>query len=481
MPGKIITSLIVLALLLPAVAAAVEEAAPKTSEGELEQRLLELQTQIIEMQKRHAAEMAAVNAQLETLINEVAAIKKSNGTTSPAPVTAAVQPQAPPQDYSAPAAGGEVFNPKISVISDFLAGFVDQSGDSADDMLVREVELGFSGHVDTWGRYDLTIAFHNHPGLELAGDNDGHDHTADGLNTEIEEGYFTFLTLPADLQARVGKIRNRVGKTNPTHLHSLQWVDYPRVIQAYLGEEGLSGSGASISWLAPWSRYTEVTYEFMKLDGEGSSGVFDEEADGYSHILHANTFFELGENHNLELGLSSMISPTSPHLGNDDSWLNGIDLTYRWDPAGDGTFRRLEWRTELYSLRRSLDSADHDHEAGFTQGYPNPHLSALDVVDEEEHGIDREDFFGMFSSLSYRLNRRLEATGRFDYFEGPFDPGLSETGWSAYLTYWQSEYAYWRLGWMRTEQELENADFDPVNRLWLQFNLSLGPHPAHKY
>jgi hypothetical protein len=471
----LLTGLVIATCCLSAAHLGAEEKEKTGISAPLSAEVLALRTELEALKQRHAAELAALQSKIDQLDERL--------------------DQARPGDSGSPAANQEVassrgantFNPDISVIADFLALRGTQGGRSDDDMLLREVELGFSGHVDTWGRYDLTVTFHNHPGLMIG--EDGHDHAGEeaghGGAAEVEEGYFTFLNLPGDLQARVGQFRNRVGKTNAYHPHSIAWTDYPLVIQRYLGEEGIIGTGVSASWLAPFEQFTELTWEFFKPHAhEEGSGLLDLEADGYGHLGRLGTVFDLSDSMTLELGGSSMVTPVDPLLGDEDNWLNGADVTFKWVPLGDGTFRRFEWRTELFNLRRTIglerDHDDDDGEDTFTR------MVARTLADEDDHAgevveLSREDFFGWYSSLSYRFDRWWDLAVRYDAVEGPFEAGMKETAVSAWLTWWQSEYAYWRLGWLRSELEHDGAVDDAANRFFLQFNISLGPHPAHKY
>jgi hypothetical protein len=449
----------------------------KTSENDKYELLLKkvemLQKEIELIKTAQQQKISSLEKQVSLLSQELA--KAQEKKSEPGSVKT-VTTQSPKQrDRSV----SNIFNPRINLISDMLAGYTSQGDESKDDLLMREMEIGFSGAVDTWGRYDATFTLHNHPELGFAAhDHAGEDHESEhehgSEGVTLEEGYFTFLELPADLQARVGKFRTAFGRTNEYHPHSIPWVDYPLVIKNYLGEEGLIGTGSSLSYLLPADQYTEFTYEFFRLNGEAESGVFNPEAEDYGHLIRGKTFFEFSDTTTLELGASSMVSPVTDEYAFDDNWLNGLDFTLKWAPLGDGSFRKFEWRTELFGLRKSMfheehHDDDHDHDA--------------EVEHELDHDmeIERENLFGFYSSIDYRLNQFWNIGGRYDYVENPFELEMNEKALSLYLTWWQSEYAFWRLGLMRSIMEHEGIEEDAINGMFLQFNISLGPHPAHKY
>jgi hypothetical protein len=486
---KILFKILVI-LILPLTIALAGSDEPTNDSDDLEKRLKQLEAKMLEMQRQHAEQMSVLTNEIKSLQSE---LKKSK-TVAATPANA---PKPQELGYEDLATRNTYFNPKISVITDMVGIYAEQDGENEDHLLIREVEIGFSGHVDTWGRYDLTTTIHNHPELTLGSHSHdlGHAHETEeahehGGGLEVEEGYFTFLTLPAGLKARVGKYRLSVGKTNALHPHSIPWTEYPLAIRSYLGEEGIIGTGLSLSWLAPWDLYTELTYEVFKTNPEHESGVAAEEADGYSHLAGATVFFDLSDNLSLELGGTSLVTPAST-MDWDDNWLNSIDATLKWSPFGDGSYRTFEWRTEVFGLRKTLaaehEGEDDHHDDHDDHGDHDDHAEEDDDHHDEDHDhehadeLERESLFGFYSSLSYRMNRWWELGGRYDYAEGPFDIHQETKEYSLFLTWWQSEYAYWRLNFIRHEMTLDDLDLEPVNKLYLQFNFSLGPHPAHKY
>lgn len=61
---------------------------------------------------------------------------------------------------------------------------------------------------------------------------------------EVEVGFITFISLPASLLAKVGRMRVNFGKVNTLHLHSLPWADQPLPVLNLLGsDEGWTRSG----------------------------------------------------------------------------------------------------------------------------------------------------------------------------------------------------------------------------------------------
>src|SRR6478752_8998576 len=129
------------------------------------------------------------------------------------------------------------FNPDIGVIGDFQGSYISK-GNKNFDAYLNETELSLQATVDPYARADFFLSFARDPVTGKYG-------------VDVEEGYLTTLSLPAQLQLKVGKFREAVGRINPTHPHALPFIDLPNAYVNYFGEEGLNDEGASLSWLIP--------------------------------------------------------------------------------------------------------------------------------------------------------------------------------------------------------------------------------------
>lgn len=327
------------------------------------------------------------------------------------------------------------FNPDISVIGDFVGHYSNREGGELDDeMLLREIELGFSGAVDPYTRADVFLGISREDG---------------DWGIDVEEAYLTYLGLPADLQARVGRFKSSFGKANPVHTHALPWVEYPFVIQNYFGEEGLAGEGLGLSWLVPnpWNQYIELTYEVINNDSTLFAG---EEADDFVHLAHLKHFMDLSDSASLETGLSFATAPNDHGHGGHRTNVEGLDLTYKWRPPQTGLYHAFLWQTELMAAQAEL-----------TDG--------------------QEATWGMYTAADYQFARRWSIGTRYDYSQPPDDSSRREHGLSAYLKFIQSEYVYWRLAYQYTDRNFPVDGNKQEHEVFLQCNFGLGPHRAHKY
>lgn len=343
----------------------------------------------------------------------------------PAGAAGAGGPQGSLPVYGSSTALSKIFNPDIAVIGNFLgaAGKNDIAPPPAFEM--NEAEGSFQAIVDPYARADFFLAF-----------------SPEGV--EIEEGFITFSTLPGGLLAKVGKMKQQVGKVNTQHAHQLQWVDRPLANQNLLGgEEGLADSGISVSKLI----LNPVM--FLEATGEvyqGSSGVFASHSRGdLSYVGRLRGYRDLTESTNLDVGTS--IAWGKNDVGPDfNTRIFAVDATLRYRPLRRAIYRRFLGRTELFWSRR-----------------------------EQEDGTPSA--FGTYVSGDYQFSRRWFAGARYDWSERAFDTSLVDKGASLLLTYWPSEFSQVRGQYRR----IRFGEGVTSNELIFQFLFSIGAHGAHVF
>ena len=330
-------------------------------------------------------------------------------------------------------------NPDISVVGDFLA-YYDTRGDKADpgnDVSLREVEIGVTGDIDPYAKGTLIVAM---------------EKNGSSYETSVEEGYAFFPNLPWDLQLKVGRFRPELGKVNTLHMHSLPWVEYPLVTQRFLGDEGMVADGVSVSRLIPnpWDAYVELTYQAFRNDNDvlfaGS------QARDVAQLVHLKSFFDLSPSSTLEVGLSAATAPNNANHGGQRTNVGGADVTFKWRPPEAGKYESVTIQGEALMTRKDLQDSE-----------------------------SRQDAWGMYSAVEYQFAERWSVGGRYDYTEDPNTAGQREYAGSVYLTFRQSEFCFWRLGYQQLWSNAESDNADTSGRVWLQLNFSFGVHGTHKY
>jgi hypothetical protein len=401
------------------VGSAEQGTATESENQSLRQRIDELQRRIADANDRYGAE-------IESLREEIASLKQAPGQAA----------ETNAQSGGLLSRTFQSLNPDISAIGDalFHAG-KNEEGVEKDQFQFRELELAFGAAVDPYGRADFFIAIEEQDGE---------------FGVDVEEGYFTFDTLPHDLKARVGKFYSFFGKANQFHTHAMPWVDKPLVIRHFFGEEGMSEPGAELSWLVPnpWDQYIELIFQAQNNGNEPSFAGGDSK--DLMYVGHLKSFFDLDSDSSLEVGGSVAAGPNT-HAG-DGPWtsLEGVDVTYKWRPAEQGLYKSLSWMNELL------------------------------LSQKQQQGEDTVDSYGFYSSLEYQLSRRWSVFGRYDYSQFPDDSDSHENACTGGLTFAQSEFAFWRVQLTHTDGD-GPAAVGSRDELFVQLNFGIGPHRAHQY
>jgi hypothetical protein len=342
------------------------------------------------------------------------------------PAAVPVLPTEPIPTAAAPAQTSNYFNPAIALIGNFLAVGGHNPVEDLPAAELRESELSLQAIIDPYARADVFLAF----GEE---------------GVEVEEGYVTFTALPAQLLAKVGRMRASFGKVNTLHLHTLPWADQPLPVVNLLGEEGWIGTGVSVARLFPVGNvFTEGTLQVFRGEAEG---LFEgAKRSDLAYNGHYRVFADLTEASNLDLGLSYGFGPNGT-TEDAETRLEGLDLTYRWKPLQTGMYRGLTLRGEVYRSRREQ---------------PEGEQTAL----------------GWYASGDYRLARRWFVGARYESAEHADDESLRDTGTAGILTFWPSEFSQLRAELRRRHFSLTD---ETANELLLQLQFSIGAHGAHPF
>ncbi len=391
-------------------------------------------TDLLTRMKAMEDRIKGLEAELQQLKGQQAATTATLTAATPAPVaTAAVATPIPAQESvalgGAAPASAKVFNPDIAVIGDFLGAVGNPAGRPTPALEMHESEVAFQAILDPYARADFFISF-GEQGVTL------------------EEGYLTFPALPGGMQLRVGKMRAAFGKVNTLHNHVLPWTDRPLVTQDLVGgEDGIDDAGLSVSriFAGPKQIFMEGAAQLFRGDSED---LFrSARRRNVSTVEHFRGYRDLSESTNLDLGFSYARghSVLGPDVINQ---LYGIDATVRWKPLRRAIYHSFLARSEYIWSR-----------------FERP----------QQHTLTGK---GYYVSADYQFARRWFVGGRFDRSDRPDELALvRDTGGSAVLTYWPSEFSQIRAQLRRTRY----AESLTANELLFQFQFSIGAHGAHPF
>ncbi len=397
---------------------------PRSAAAQSQPDASALQQQIDQLKKEFGV-IAALEAKL--------AETQAAPAPAPAPEPAAQEPAAPAQ--ASAASGAKYFNPDMAVIGNFLGAAGHNEVNPSPALAIPESEVSLQAIVDPYMRADFYLAF----GEE---------------GVELEEGYATLTSLPAGLQAKIGKQRAAFGKVNTLHTHVLPWADRPLVINNLVGgEEGISDAGVSVAKLIPVGNvFFEATGQAFRGDAAGGELFKSSEPSDLSYVGHLRGYFDITESTNLDFGGSYSHGHNAAgivadvDLGRFTTQLFGVDATFRWRPLTRAIYRQFVARTEyIRSDRNQFD------------------------------GVQKAD--GFYVSGDYQFARRWWVGGRFDQSERADDASLLDRGQSFLLTFKPSEFSQFRGQYRHTAY----GHGPTAHELLMQFQFAIGAHGAHPF
>lgn len=309
---------------------------------------------------------------------------------------------------------------------------------------LQEAELGIESVVDSYFKLNANLTY--------ADDEVG-----------AEEVFATTRSLP-QVQVKVGKFKTAFGKLGAIHLHMFPFISAPLVYENTIGSEGFNGEGVEAAWMTPAPWFLELTgggYSSGKSD-DGSVDWSGARRDDFIYLGHLKNFFDLGADKSLELGASVLTGHT---LVGETQRVGGFDLTVKNAPPSNSM--------------------------GHTWIFQNEWLQkSTGTVKEQE---------GWYSSLKYRLGSdgwagvRTErtireadaayiATGTLDASGESLYAGSTgdERRQTVEITWAPGEFTEIRADY--SYGTVHSATGETLDRRFLlQFNHTIGTHPAHNY
>jgi hypothetical protein len=425
----------------------------------------------------------AMRRELEKALQQDArsnAAAQQSGSTPATSGATGTAPAGGPQGTFARAA--QSLNPDISAILDTNAGYerrgvAYRNGDDPNlhggpdtrgaGFTAQEVELALSAIVDPYFKGEVYLTIPNLEGLE------------------VEEAFATTTSLPYNLQVKAGSFRSAFGRQNGQHLHVQDFTRRPLLNAAFLGEDGLRGPGAQVSWLTPLPFYLVLYGEAFSLGApetpaaDAPVGPVASFGGGSAiDLVYASElkyFFPLGDEWSVYGGLNFATGVSPGYLRPDPvtgsipgagrrSEIYGADLYVKWKPPNVvGGYTSVAWQTEAFWRR--LD---------------------------EGAGVGAEWDGGLYSQVVVQVARNWFVGVRGDVLGLPTSSVLGSVQRGALSITWQgSEFARVRAyvetehvgsptgPYLPTATALANPDSSFA--AYLQLEYSIGAHGAHPF
>jgi hypothetical protein len=363
--------------------------------------------------------------------------------------------------------GGSAFtNPNLSVVLDTFGyssnlkndelanrgvpGYTTQGLDQRQGFNVDSAELFFFSPVDPYFDFYANLPV-----------------TDAGI--EIEEAYVVTTALPTGWQLKGGKFKSNFSRLDAQHPHAWDFWDIALPYRAFLGSEGLGGEkGVQLTYLPSLPIYTLFGIEVLQGENELLFGQGAEEGP------HAYTFFvkssvDTSDYSTLYFGPSVLfgktdntnILPNSEVRGN--SALYDMEAVWKWKPANR---KALTIQSEYLLLTQSGTATD------AATGASGPVQRKQDGFYIQ--GIYRVNRWGIgarYDTLNVLSDTFKQAGVQTDYGR-PWRETAS-------LEYNPSEFTRIRL---QLTHDRSDTDFGRTNdEAILQFNFTVGAHPAHSF
>jgi hypothetical protein len=375
----------------------------------------------------------------------------------------------------------QALNPEISVNAD-MVGHWNKDDAQEDNFAARAFEISLVSNLDPFSRAKIFLARHTDAGTFMPfGDAHAHAHEGEGEDAHgagfaVEEGYVEWVNVGGGVGLKLGRFFQQFGQLNRWHSHALPFQTRSLPHLAFIGEESLAQTGLSMHWLAPFGGAAgtyEATFEVTKKENEL---LWGDAADGLSFLAHLNSFWQLSNSTDLDLGLSW----TGGRYETEEDYLSrnlyNAELAFTWRPPQQARYRGFQLRGGMMVLDGLAGHEEHEDEHGeehADEEHEDEH--------EEEHGEEHElgeRARGFWSFAEVRLSPSWLIGARFDWTENPADP--DETAWlfSPTLTWWQSEYVR-----IRAEYDLLGRSFEAARegRFVIQVTFAMGPHKHATY
>jgi hypothetical protein len=297
---------------------------------------------------------------------------------------------------------------------------------------------------------------------------------------ELEEMYFLTTALPGNLQLKGGQFFAEFGRQNPQHPHGWGFVDQPLALATLLGPEGLRSQGARLSWLAPTSFYAEAmlgvfnaagetAFSFVSEESEEIHGGIPDESDveDVSDLLwvpRVNVSLDLTATQTVVIGASGAFGPNNSGTGARTRVL-GADLYWKWKSAtAFQGFPFVSFQTE--ALTRRYDAAHRVLAENQSSFLPAETLEDSGAYAELLWGVKPRWVLGARGELVSGSEAAFESELRQDRYR--ISPNVS---------WFPSEFSRLRLQYNLDHRKDVGTD----HSLWMQLEIILGAHAAHRF
>jgi hypothetical protein len=449
--------------------------APMGAQAADSAELAQIREQIKQMKESYEARIQSLEKRLQQAESMAGNAPDKAGKAEEKAVQAAAAPAA------SPSASASAFNPEVSLI---LSGsYANLSQDSANYRIggflpnggeigpgqrgfgLGESELAIAANIDPYLRGQFTLA--------VTPEN----------TVAVEEAFVQSLGLGSGLTVKGGRFLSGVGYLNEQHAHTWDFVDAPLAYQAFFGGQ-YKDEGVQLKWLAPTETFVELGAEVGRgrnfpasdraKNGFGSATLFGHLGGdvGVSHSWRAGFSMLRTSPRNRAYSIIDNLDATVDNGFSGDSRLEMVDFVWKWAPNGNPVYTNFKLQGEHF---RRHEDGDLTYDTGAVSAGTN-----TDRYASAQSGWYLQGVYQFMPRWRVGLRRDQLDGGSVDYAsnsaalgQAAYNPSKN----SLMFDYSPSEFSRFRLQFAQDKSRPEATD----NQMFLQYQMSLGAHGAHKY
>jgi len=396
------------------------------------------QESVTDMLKRQIADM---QEQLKKALERIEQLEKEKSATSgkidQLQTTTTARLGEVEKSVQAVQSAPTALNPAMGLVLDANV----QNTQAGGNFDFRSAELGIAASVDPFARMYSFI-----------------NGTKEGV--EVDEAAAITSSLPWNLTVKGGRFLADFGRFPKYHIHELPFVNQPLSIQRMVGGE-TQADGVETNYLFPTPFFLRATVGGMNKIGEDNdrvSNIIPRAWSRMTYLSRLNTYVDVTDNQSVELGTSIATTPSVRRVGFPSGggyrMLNGVDLTYRYQPLGSAVYQGLTWGSEFYT-----------------------NSERMPFETDEGSFSKRQRTYGGYSYIEAKLNKNWSAGFQVDYAPVLDSPGHRTMSYSPFLTWNLSEFNRLRLEYYYLQNNFRGADkAETGNQVFLQWTTVIGAH-----
>lgn len=329
-----------------------------------------------------------------------------------------------------------LMNPAMSANGLFLGQVSKDNADRASNgIFLQEAEIQLTSVVDPFWTADLIVVW-------------AQPEDSDTYDTLIETASLRNRSMPAGLGLTLGKFFLPFGKHAMLHPHQFPFIDAPLAIDEFV--PGMIDVGVSMDAALPLPWYSELVVYAV----DGQAGVFDRDSRDLAFGSRLTNMWDVSLDGTLELGGSFCSGPDADRdlTGHTKRNIFGADLTYKWSSGSLSQGPAVVWANEVVIPERYSDATGHPY----------------GLYSHFQYRFGRAWWFGLGGGIT-RDNRVYENNDEVlrGWNEGKINVAFVPSEFSAI----RAEVTY---------QERYDSSGEDL-RFSLQWNFTIGSHPAHRY